>query len=98
MEEPNNKKQYKTFKEYYQDEDFKKKHKQYVSEKVLCECGRYTARSNLIKHQKTTVHQKELTKRKEEKIKEAETENYKQVLEEAKEAYFSILNKLKEKL
>jgi hypothetical protein len=98
MEESNNKKQYKTFKEYYQDENFKKKHKEYVSEKVLCECGRYTARSNMIKHQKTRVHQKELLKKQEEKKKQEETENYKQVLEEAKEAYFSILNKLKEKI
>lgn len=46
----------KTFKEYYQNEDFKEKHKAYMSEEVRCSCGLMSKRANLTRHKKTETH------------------------------------------
>jgi len=50
----------KTFKEYYADPEFKKKHLAYVKEKVMCDCGKEISRSNMSAHVKTKLHQKKL--------------------------------------
>jgi len=47
-----------TFAERYQDEDFRRKHKEYILEKVQCGCGTVTARCNMTKHRQTRKHQK----------------------------------------
>ena len=56
------KKQYKKFSEYYQDPEFKKKHKEYMAEHVECACGAKTARNNMPRHQKTQKHLKAMWK------------------------------------
>lgn len=48
------KKKYKSFKEYYQDEEFKQKHLQRISEKIKCPmCDCMIQRYAMCKHQKT---------------------------------------------
>jgi hypothetical protein len=49
------KKARKTFKEYYQDEDFKKKHLAYILTKCECSCGKQITRSNMSTHKKTAA-------------------------------------------
>jgi len=73
-----NKKQKKTFKEYYDEsQEFKKKHTEYVLTKVECKyCGSITARCNMPKHQRTnkciTAKTKKENEQKTEKQKELE--------------------------
>ena len=50
----------KTFKEYYEDPEFKKKHQKYCAEEIECECGRTVRRNFLTKHRKTKIHQRDL--------------------------------------
>jgi hypothetical protein len=47
-----------SFKEKYQDPEFKKKHNEYVNEKVKCSCGRMVKRVAMAKHKRTKVHQR----------------------------------------
>lgn len=54
------KKKQKTFKEYYQDPEFKEKHKKYVSEKIKCSCGRMVMRMAMAKHKRTKIHERNL--------------------------------------
>lgn len=49
---------YKTFKEYYQDPEFRQKLSEYKNTKVTCECGTVTARSNMSHHKQTEKHKK----------------------------------------
>ena len=43
-----------TFKKYYENEDFRTKHLEYMKEKVPCsECGFVTARANMSAHKKS---------------------------------------------
>lgn len=47
----------KTFKEYYQDEAFRERHKNYIMTKIKCECGQEDVlRCNMSKHKKTQKH------------------------------------------
>ena len=47
----------KTFKDYYQDPDYRAKHQAYMQTKVLCkECGTLTARANMAHHRKSKKH------------------------------------------
>ncbi len=47
----------KTFKEYYQNPEFKEKHKKYMAEKITCKCGKTDiARYNMTKHKKIKQH------------------------------------------
>ena len=49
----------KTFKDYYQDPDYKKNHLEYVMTKVECpQCGVMCSRCNLTKHKKSKKHRK----------------------------------------
>lgn len=50
------KKPKKTFKEYYADPEYKKKHLAHMLEKVTCECGQVSSRNNMPKHKKTSKH------------------------------------------
>lgn len=48
---------HKTFKDYYDnDDEFRKKHLKKLNEKVECECGAISARSNLYRHRKSHLH------------------------------------------
>lgn len=47
----------KTFKDYYQDPEFRKRHKAYILTKVECPCGATTARCNMTRHKKSSKHQ-----------------------------------------
>ena len=53
----------KTFKEYYEDEAFKAKHKAYMAQHVTCECGCSTVRHNMSKHKKTEKHKSIMQKK-----------------------------------
>jgi hypothetical protein len=53
-------KKYKTFKEYYQDEEFRNRQKKYLAEKIVCVCGAKISRSNAASHRKTTIHKRRL--------------------------------------
>lgn len=53
----NNNKKAKTFKDYYADPEYRRKHLAYISERVKCnDCGIETARCNMSKHKKTVKH------------------------------------------
>lgn len=51
---------YKTYKDYYQDEEFRKRQKKYLAEKIICECGTSCCRSYIAAHRKTKAHNKKL--------------------------------------
>jgi hypothetical protein len=66
-------KKYKTFKEYYQDPEFRKRHMQKLNEKVMCECGSKTSRVNMWRHKRSEKHKRrmdEIENKKEEVINE----------------------------
>ena len=46
----------KTFKDYYQDPVFRKKHRMYMKAKVICECGSMSSRNNMPRHKRTNKH------------------------------------------
>jgi len=46
------------FKSYYDNPEYRKKHKEYILTKVQCGCGTITARCNMSHHRKTKKHQK----------------------------------------
>jgi hypothetical protein len=48
----------KSFKEYYQDPEFRENHKKYIMTKVRCPCGTWTARANMSHHRHTLKHNK----------------------------------------
>lgn len=52
----------KTFTEYYADHDFKKRHMNYLKEKIKCECGRSVSRVNMIRHCTTPIHKNSMMK------------------------------------
>lgn len=56
----------KTFKEYYTDPEFRKKHLEYVSARIECECGFETSRNNLSKHRQSHLHTNRLKSKTEE--------------------------------
>jgi hypothetical protein len=75
----------KTFKEYYQDPQFKKRHLDYVNHKVACSCGKMISRSNLSSHKKKQLHLKRMRDN---------TEDYKGALEEIKTAYLQAMKQI----
>jgi hypothetical protein len=48
----------KTFKDYYQDPEFKRRHIEKLKEKVECPCGMVVTKSNMSQHRKTKKHVK----------------------------------------
>lgn len=46
----------KTFKDYYENEEFRKKQQEYLQKKVDCTCGKKIRRGNLARHQQTNMH------------------------------------------
>jgi hypothetical protein len=71
----------KSFKEYYQNPEFKKKHLEYIMSKVQCtDCGAMCSRCNLTKHKKSVKHLKHLAEQ-EKKEKETKTGELNQVHE-----------------
>lgn len=57
-EENQPKKVQKSFREYYANADFKRRHLDKMKEKIECECGKFITRSNMSAHKKTKVHLK----------------------------------------
>ena len=55
-----------SIKNYYDDPEFKKRHKEYMKEKIKCPdgCGSVTARYNMHHHRKSEKHIKFMEKRK----------------------------------
>jgi 1,2-phenylacetyl-CoA epoxidase catalytic subunit len=52
-----------SFKNYYDNnEEFRKKHIKKMNEKIFCECGFETARSNLYRHKKGSIHTQNMEK------------------------------------
>lgn len=49
---------YRTFKQKYQDPEYKRKHLEYISTKIKCECGIETVRCNIAKHRRTYIHKR----------------------------------------
>jgi hypothetical protein len=41
----------------FQDEDFKRRHLAYMSEKIMCYCGFVTSRKNMSSHRESRNHQ-----------------------------------------
>lgn len=48
----------KTFKDYYQDPEFRARHKAYMTTKIKCECGCLRTRNNMTRHKETEKHKK----------------------------------------
>ena len=50
----------KSFKDYYEDPEFKKKHQLYMSQKIPCkQCGQIVMRGGMTKHKKSNkCHEK----------------------------------------
>jgi hypothetical protein len=48
----------KTFKDYYQDEEYRKKHLEYMKTPILCACGCAVPRCQMTVHKKTDKHKK----------------------------------------
>lgn len=46
----------KKFKDYYQDPSYKKKHNDYMMQKIDCECGCKVMRANMTRHKQTEKH------------------------------------------
>jgi len=55
------KKTYKTFKEYYANPEFRKRHTEYINQTVHCDaCNKPIKRFNIARHSRTQKHQKNL--------------------------------------
>jgi hypothetical protein len=79
---------FKTFKERYNsDEEYRKKHLEYIKAKVPCECGMMVARNNTTKHRETNRH-----------INKMATNNQKIITNEEYEALQKEIRILKKKL
>ena len=52
----------KSFKEYYQNPEFRERHLNYLKEKVVCECGKTVMRCNKTRHKKSKKHQEAVNK------------------------------------
>jgi hypothetical protein len=52
LEAINVRKKYKRFKDYYRNEDFRRKHLEYLSTPLKCECGAIVQRGYLNVHRK----------------------------------------------
>lgn len=50
----------KKYSEYYQDEEFKNRQKEYLAQPVKCECGKTYTRSYIYQHRTTKVHERRL--------------------------------------
>jgi len=50
----------KTFKDYYQNDEFKEKHLEYIKEKIKCECGSDVSRVSLARHKRSNMHIKNM--------------------------------------
>lgn len=46
----------KTFKDYYNDPEWRDRHLKRLSEKIKCECGAMVSRSNMLRHKTTKKH------------------------------------------
>lgn len=53
----------KAFSQKYKDPVFRAAHLQYLKEKELCECGHAITRSNMAKHQRTSLHRRRMTQK-----------------------------------
>lgn len=74
---------------------FKKRHMDYVSQKVECTCGRHITRGNLSKHKTTSIHKNGLKiAEKEVKEKDEDKEQLNKILAEIAELK-TILNEKK---
>lgn len=70
LEQSKEKKKYKTFKEYYADEEFRKKHLERMKQTTQCKCGKSITRSNMSAHVKTAMHARRMKKLEEEQNNE----------------------------
>ena len=61
----------------YNNPIYKAKHKEYIMEKVKCECGTFTARCNMSHHKKTSKHVEFI--KKQERIAKAHVEEDKKI-------------------
>jgi len=66
-------------KRYNNDPEYRKKHNEYMCEKVFCLCGKYVARGNMSNHKKTEFHKKFEKKR-----RQIENEKLKKIYEKNK--------------
>ena len=73
----------KTFKEYYNNPEFKEKHNKYIREKIMCEdCKKDVQRVAMAKHKRTKKHLSCCEKNKTTNIKDMVDELVKQRVEE----------------
>lgn len=67
----------KTFKQYYEDPEFKAKHLARLKQKIQCACGAEVSRSNMATHKKSLKHSKAM--------KEIYPQDYQEVLNKLEE-------------
>ena len=60
---------YMTFKERYEDEEFREKHLKNMNKKVKCECGCKSTKGNLARHKKTMIHKNKMKERNDEIVR-----------------------------
>lgn len=56
MTEENKSRSFKKFSDYYADTEWKLKHLKYMCERIKCECGCISTRSNMTRHKRGKVH------------------------------------------
>lgn len=67
----------KSFKDYYKNEDYKKKHLEYIKEKITCDCGCQVTRVGMCKHKRNEKHNKIMNN-----IKKNEDERLNKIIDE----------------
>lgn len=48
----------KSFKDYYQNQEFRKRHQEYIKTKITCDCGKTFMRVNWARHRKSEQHKR----------------------------------------
>lgn len=72
----------KTFKDYYQDEEYRKKHLEYIRTPVQCACGSSVPRCQMTVHKRSDRHKKIII---EKKIEEAN-----ELIDQMKKPYYKL--------
>lgn len=60
----------KTFKDYYADPEFRRKHLDKMKQRVKCECGYETSRTNISRHKRSRNHANRMKAKKLDSVEE----------------------------
>jgi len=81
---------YKNFKEYYQDPEFRKKLLEYKNTRITCECGSETTKANMSHHKQTAKHTKWISQNGD--LRQIEIDNLKKRLTSLENKFESLFN------